>query len=372
MFKYFISLPQTLLFPLMTAERRIAELIEQERQYQNEEHLRQQPPANINCTCMSHNNTWRQMVVRWCYSIVDHINADREVVYIAIHILDRFLKSQLTKPCTKRRYHTDKKDYEAAVMTALLITLKLHGGSSSSTVCIEDILDLSKSSVTTRDVVEVGQTLVESLQWDKQLPTAARFAHAFVDMLPSSVKSDTRQALFEESVFTIELSVHDQFCSNEAPSLIAWMALENAMTSHVIPQDTIHCFRAKVSKVTGLTYDASVRRYLCSLQSTAIIDGTDSSNNSSINNNNVPATTIVSVIPPDEDDDEHLNSSFVQYSRSISYTGRHHPGIIIANKQGPAIIESDSTSSFDNNRTMSRCVSRECNIPRSKRMRAFS
>ena len=348
----------------MTAERRIVELLERERQYQNEEQITQQPSANA--SFMSHNSTWRQMVVQWCYSIIDHINADREVVYIAIHILDRFLKSQLTKPCTKRKYHTDKKDYEAAVMTALLITLKLHGESSSSAICIEDILNLSQSSVTTRDVVEVGETLVESLQWDKQVPTAARFAHALVDMLPSSVKSENRQALFEECVFTIELSVHDQFCSNEAPSLIAWMALENAMTSHLIPQDTIHSFRAKVSKVTGLTYDASVRRYLCSLESTAIIDGTGRRNK---NNNNVPAT----VIPPDEDDDEHLNSSFVQHSRSIPHSVRHHPGIVIANKQGPAIIESDSPSTCDSSSsTMSRCVSRECNIPRSKRMRAFS
>ncbi len=359
----------------MSVERRLSELIEQEREYH--QNVGQQcPVVEPSSSSMAHNSTWRQMIVKWCYAVVDHIQADREVVYIAIHILDRFLNSQLRNPCTKRRYLTDRKDYEAAVMTALLITLKLHGDSH---VCIQDILELSRSTVTTSDVVEVGQTLVDNLRWDKSLPTAARFAHTLIDMLPSSVKKEARQALYEETIFTIELSVHDQCCSSERPSLVAWMALENALMSHVIPQEIRNCFRAKVSKITGLKHDATIRRYLDNLQSHAILHGSEEGN--------VPVpleeekAVHVAVIPPDcdvDDDNDHLASlSYVQYSRPIAYLGGQQ-GMTSELKQQQQqqqqqpqqpqlpIIESNSID-----RSMKRCVSAESNLPRSKRVSAF-
>lgn len=349
---------------MMTPERQIAELIEQECAYYNNEENDSETSHNSPMAYAAHNDTWRKMIVKWCYTVVDHINADREVVYIAVHILDRFLQSQLTKPCSKRKYLTDRKDYEAAVITSLLITLKLH---SPSSVCIDDILELSRSSVTSRDIVEVGQTLVENLQWKKQIPTAARFAHALVDMLPRSVMSETRQTLFEECVFAIELSVQNQSCSSELPSLIAWMALENAMASHFISEETRICFRAKVSKVTGLRYDASIRRYLSSLHSHAIIHGDEDNYNHNNNNDiNNKKPILVTVIPPDEDDDSHLYSSYVQYSSSMSSYYRLQQGHKADTRA--TIIEPDS---YDRTR-MKRTISKENYLPRSKRVRAFS
>jgi hypothetical protein len=236
-----------------------------------------------------HNPVWRQMVVEWCYQVIDHISADRELVYITMNILDRFLAvrySSDTTTCSSsgRCYLTDKKDYETAVMTALLMTMKLQGLSS---LCISDLVKMSSNSVTSKDIIEAGKEIIQSLTWNKQIPTAARFAHALVQLLPETLDERIKMSIFENAVFQIELSVQDEFCSHQPPSLIAWMAFENALSDTLLPPELKASICSQVSTIMGHNYCINVRRRLQTFQLQSHV-----------------STTAPVLIPPDDDDED--------------------------------------------------------------------
>jgi predicted transcriptional regulator len=229
------------------------------------------------------NPVWRQMVVEWCYQVIDHISADRELVYITMNILDRFLTVHHTKKdnTSKYSYLTDKKAYETAVMTSLLMTIKLQG---ISALCVKDLVQMSSNSVTSKEIIEVGKEIVQALTWNTQIPTAARFAHALVDLLPDSVGNQVKTSIFENAVYQIELSVQDEYCSRQTPSLVAWMAFENAICNAQIPPKTKTSVRSLVAEELQIPYNFTLRVRLHNFQS--------QSN---------PLSSIPAVIPPDED-----------------------------------------------------------------------
>uniref|UniRef100_A0A7S3QG48 Cyclin N-terminal domain-containing protein n=1 Tax=Chaetoceros debilis TaxID=122233 RepID=A0A7S3QG48_9STRA len=315
-----------------------------------------------------HNPVWRRMVVEWCYSVIDHIGADRELVYIAIHILDRFLLQESQSPTVTSTgtstsnvtstvdYMNDKQAYETAVMTCLLITLKLnglgdvlqihdllqmsstnqhhahhHAHTNTSTNTISNnisnnnqhahahaharVVDHSKRQITSRDITTMGRRIVHALTWNKQIPTAARFAHAYVQFLLPDADSDSipenkataksssssststtvhtstttrahaaTEQLFENAVYQIELALQDEYCASQPPSLLAWMAFENALLDSELDMDMDNninmrnsnnndrgpCMsmtskaklRSTIAKLTGHKYDLVLRRRL--------------------------------------------------------------------------------------------------------------
>jgi len=200
------------------------------------------------------------MIVEWCYAVVDRIGADRELVYITMDILDRFLAIQSS---VKSYYLTDKKAYEIAVISSLLIATKMY---ASDYLCMADLVKMSSDSVTTRDIIDTAKDIYKSLNWDHHtIPTAARFAHALVQLLPTSVEERFKADVFESAVFQIEISVQEEFSSYQPPSLIAWMALENAM-SGTMSHGEISRIRSLVSTVTGHQYNMLIRRRLANFQ----------------------------------------------------------------------------------------------------------
>jgi hypothetical protein len=257
-----------------------------------------------------HNPIWRQMVVEWCYQVIDHISADRELVYITMNILDRFLSVQMLKrsdtdnaaKTTSRQYLTDKKDYETAVMTALLMTMKLQGLSS---LCINDLVQMSSNSVTSLDIVQVGKEIIQCLTWNKQIPTAARFAHVLVQLLPITVNEATMMNIFENAVFQIELSVQDESCSHQAPSLVAWMAFENAISATSLPCSVGASVRSLIAQEIGHVYDTCLRKRLQNFQFQSFVSSHASN-----------------IIPPDDDDDCSGVVSETQSIESFSLRAR--------------------------------------------------
>lgn len=225
-----------------------------------------------------HNPVWRQMVVEWCYHVIDHISADRELVYIAINILDRFLSVHfrtLTSNAKNntntdgRRYLTDKRDYETAVMTALLLTLKLQGITSLS---IENLVQMSSNSVSSTDILEVAQDIIHSLKWNSQIPTAARFAHVYIQLLSDDIfDEDSKVAIFESTVFQIELSIQDEAFSYAPPSLVAWMAFENALSEVASQLVDLSSVRHIIAKETRNDQSMPLREKLQHFQARSFV-----------------------------------------------------------------------------------------------------
>ena len=62
------------------------------------------------------NESWREKICEWCYQVIDHFDFSREVVTIAMNMLDRYLSSRAV----------NKKVFQLAAMTALYMSIKLN------------------------------------------------------------------------------------------------------------------------------------------------------------------------------------------------------------------------------------------------------
>ncbi len=204
------------------------------------------------------------MIVEWYYSVIDQVGADRELVYIAMDILDRILD-------VKTSYLKDKKEYEKAVIASLLISTKLY---ADEYICPKELLQLTSSSITSRDIMDTAVDIYESLSWNHSIPTAARFVHTLVRLLPKNSFARTEKSradIFDNAIHQIELSVQDVICSNLPPSLVAWMVVENALeTTKFLTPDDLHEFRSHVSKTTGHEYSVGLRHRLQGFQANQV------------------------------------------------------------------------------------------------------
>lgn len=343
---------------VIPAETKLSQLMCLERAYQNDA---KESSSKDLYHSEFHNTVWREMVVQWCYNVVDHIQADREIVYVAINVLDRFLASQISNPSATREYLTDRKDYEAAVMASLLITLKLQGNTKLS---VSDLMRMSRSSVTSKDILKAAEAIVQNLTWDKELPTTASLVRAFINILSTTLDDRTKQELFDECIFSIELCVFDTRCSCELPSQVAWMVLENALSSHGLSDDIIHSFRTDVEKLTCLKYNQSLRDYLYTLRERGLGD-------------NIQDDSMTSrgptIIPPDDEEEneenehqeimESMSSSFTLHPRPITHVHVVSMDIISEPSQSidSAFRQSGKRQGFTDPTT----------LPRSKRCRSF-
>lgn len=222
------------------------------------------------------NPVWRQLVVEWCYSIVDSMNADRELVYLTFRIFDRYLAT-LQENATNRNNEisclSDKKAYIMLVLSSLLLATRLF---SMDPCCLpmEGMLEEEVSSITYEDVRETSKDIYKSLQWEKiRIPTAAQLARALVKLLPSTVRESSKSVLLQNAIHQIELSVQDEVCMSFSPSMVAWMALENALLQQqgnpCFAAEDITCSQAVFHAQCGPFYDTSLRNRLENLQQTS-------------------------------------------------------------------------------------------------------
>jgi hypothetical protein len=209
-------------------------------------------------------SSWRKLIVQWCYAVADTIEADREIVYITIDILDRYIAIKKAKN-EHREIVACKKQYEAVVMSSLILSTRLYS-SNCIPLSVKDLLDKTSSTITTADLTSTAVDIYKALTWQTCVPTAARFVHALIKLLPDTVKEAKRTELFQDAVFQIELSVYDEFIMNLRPSLVAWMVLENKLYNRKLMTVPEHMkFREDVASLTGHSHSIFIRHRLESL-----------------------------------------------------------------------------------------------------------
>lgn len=199
------------------------------------------------------NPTWRKLVVQWCYAIVESIGADREIVYLTFDILDRFLAQKFSD----KQKLKDKKYYEAAVMSSLLMAARLL--SNDSRLCMNSLVDQSAISTSINDIRNTCKDIYQSLNWEISSPTALQFARSLVNFLPMTIKDSSRAELLRNTIRQIESVVEDECCMRLPSSLIAWMSLENALCHGQFPADDKCAFRSVVTEISGHSYSMQLR-----------------------------------------------------------------------------------------------------------------
>ena len=163
------------------------------------------------------NLVWREVVCQWCYDVVDYFGESREVVYLAMNVLDRYCVFQNT---------FNARDYEVASLTALFLAVRVSG---CATLELPQLMQLSRGRVRMREVLDVGKSMTESLSWERRLITPLQLVRAMVELL--DVSNELKSSLLGTASYLVEVSVGDAFFSGMHPFKVACAAVANAIGS---------------------------------------------------------------------------------------------------------------------------------------------
>lgn len=172
-------------------------------------------------TRLSQVSVWRERVVQWYYNIVDHLDVSREVVYIAMNILDRVLAVEDVTTISKE-------EYELTSTTALFLAIRVFG---SKDLKISELLQLCRSRFQTKDIQQRGSRILEKVALKKGILTSTAFAKSFLELLQPVVSSTTMMSLFEAVTYLLEISVFDDYFRALPPSMVAFAAVSLCVSS---------------------------------------------------------------------------------------------------------------------------------------------
>ena len=169
------------------------------------------------------NPVWREKVTQWCYDVVDHLNESRSIVYVAMNILDRFTAKQTADTVLSDRM------FELASLSALFLAVRISG---SGNLRLSQLLGMSRSSFTSKDIIDMGTKMIKSLSWNFRLVTPLEFVKAMCALLPSSVPKTTQQEILDAASYLVEISVCDWGFASQRASHTALAAVLNALNEN--------------------------------------------------------------------------------------------------------------------------------------------
>lgn len=159
---------------------------------------------------------WREKICEWCFEVVDHFDADREIVAVTMSFLDRYLATRAV----------DRRTFRLAAMAALYLALKLcHPGRLRLTALVE----LAGGYFTPEHLVAMESSMLRRLCWRVHPPTAAAFCSQLLPLVPLEVEPGARRAAGELTRFLTELAACDYWFVTKKPSAVAVAAMVNAL-----------------------------------------------------------------------------------------------------------------------------------------------
>lgn len=165
----------------------------------------------------------RYRMLTFFYDLVKKIGSSRETAEIAISYLDRFLAS----PHFGCQALQNKRLFQLASTTCLYVAVKIH---ELKAMTPSLLADLSHGIFTAKDVESCELVLLQTLQWRLNPPTSLSFVRKYMELLPHKMLSqDTREAVYDLARHQTELALEDPRLFCERKSLIAYIAVQNAL-----------------------------------------------------------------------------------------------------------------------------------------------
>jgi Cyclin, N-terminal domain/Cyclin, C-terminal domain len=187
-------------------------------------------------------SAWREKVSQWCYDVVDHLNEDRSIVYVAMNILDQFCAT-FTSPI-------DEKTYEIASLSSIFLAVHIAG---SGDISLRELVSMSRGGITAEDIIATGSSIANSISLNKPILTPVAFVRSAIQHVPLLGQSVHKQVLLDSASYMIELAVCDNFFSHCKASSIAVAAIMNALETIVCPNSKI--LEQSLIKATSITVD---------------------------------------------------------------------------------------------------------------------
>lgn len=183
----------------------------------------------------------RITMCEWCYRIVDHIGARRELVEISMNFLDRFLD----------KFSCDRTAYKLVAITSMYLAIKL--SNQKSLLTMKSLSTLSKGEFSVVSIAEMERIILRALSWNLYPPTSANCIYYYYQLLPS-IKVSVKHTILQRSSFFAELAVME--CNpNWKPSQIAFSAILNALDgldASLMSNEQRKLFIAEIEKVSGV------------------------------------------------------------------------------------------------------------------------
>jgi len=159
------------------------------------------------------NSSCRTTMWEWCYRVVDHFGARRELVEISMNYLDRFLD----------KFNCGRTAYKLAAITSMYLAIKLYNQKSLTMISLSA---LSRGEFSAVHIAEMECVILHTLSWNLYPPTSANFIYHSRTLLPT-IKDSTKQTILQRSF--AELAVMEYSFVTVNPSDIAFAAILNAL-----------------------------------------------------------------------------------------------------------------------------------------------
>lgn len=165
---------------------------------------------------------WRRTICKWSYDIVDHFGYDREIVFVSLNYLDRYLSNRLSRLLMHGNQETHTvhngfqgsskegklcaREFQLAGVTALYLALKIHGQVEEtfeqernnqmnfrrcSILSSSDFSKLSNGVYREKEIVEMEQILLKEMHYFLNPPTPVNFLVHFLQALDPDYDSCT-------------------------------------------------------------------------------------------------------------------------------------------------------------------------------------
>lgn len=164
----------------------------------------------------------RSSMIQWCNNLVDFCQYDRETTAYAVSCLDRYLS---TPDGTVALLNAEQ--FQLAAMCALYTSAKIHERQALEPA---SIAKLSRGVHSTHDVERMEARMLNALKWRVNPPTALRFVHLYLDLIPNHMLDDaSRQVILDLVKYQLNLALLNYPLSLNKASNLGLAALLNAI-----------------------------------------------------------------------------------------------------------------------------------------------
>eukprot|EP00536_Pseudo-nitzschia_multiseries_P015109 jgi/Psemu1/246594/estExt_Genewise1.C_8210013 len=238
---------------------------------------------------------WRRKICQWSFKVIDHFKIDREVVSVAMNILDRY--SVMKTKCQRDESDNcpndgsietiDSRTFQLVAMTSLYLAMKISDNdegeyTSSRKLRLNSFVELSRGHFCSNEITEMERTILHELRWEVFPPTPMSSVSYLLHMMPSpetlpytchKTYSLVLHVLHELARYLTELSVcHGSISTTYTSSQVAYSSILLSMellTPVALPiyvRDTFNEAVALTSVLSGGTTISSQDNKIKDLQ----------------------------------------------------------------------------------------------------------
>ncbi|KAL7440690.1 hypothetical protein ACHAXH_005719 [Discostella pseudostelligera] len=166
----------------------------------------------------------RMKMVDWCYSFIDVCHFEREIVAVAMEMVDRFLSMSNKAEAVL----CDRLQFQLLTVTSLYIAVKTHG---ESALGIDFFCSISCDIYSVDEIEAMERTLLHELSWCISPQTCVQMANHILALVSSDVRFEQSiySAILDEVMYQAEHAVRNYYFATQRQSTVAMAAIFNTL-----------------------------------------------------------------------------------------------------------------------------------------------